>query len=121
MARQGPHAAGASGRSGSKENHPGLRRNSIRRARHRAAPDGEWALQEPLRCPVGGFGLVTDNTGNLYSHLSVYYPKLKKIIIMKRGIFSVWLRTAALLQDGNPTSPFQSRLQAEETLCLVLL
>lgn len=26
-----------------------------------------------------------------------------------------------LLQDGNPTGPFQSRLQVEGALCLVLL
>lgn len=65
MARQGPHTAGASGRSGSKGNHPGLNRNSISQARHAAAPGGECTLEEPLHFPMGGFGLLTDILGAL--------------------------------------------------------
>lgn len=118
MARQGPHTGGALGRGGSKGNHPGLNRNSISQARRAAAPVGECTLEEPLHIPMGGFLLLT--YWEPYSYLSVYYPNLKNNN-NERGIFSVWLRSAVLLQDGNPTGPFQSRLQAEETLGLVLL
>lgn len=51
VARQGPHTAGALGRAGREENHPGLSRNSISQAQHGAAPGGECALEEPLHIP----------------------------------------------------------------------
>lgn len=102
-----------------RENHPGLSRNSISQAQHGAAPGGESALEEPHHIPMGGFGLFTDSTGSpAVTYLSTT-PNFKNN--NERCIFSVWLRSAVLLQDGNPTGPSQSRLQAEETLCFILL
>lgn len=59
-----PTLLGALGRGGSKENHPGLNRNPISQAQHRAALDDECALEEQLLIPMSGFGFVTDNAGS---------------------------------------------------------
>lgn len=118
MARQGPHTAGALGRSGNKENHPGLNRNFISQAQHRAAPGGECTLEEPLCIPMGGFGLVTDNIGRPTVICLSTTPNYKNNN-NERGVFSVWLRSAVLLQGGNPTGPFQSAGSRQEKLCVL--
>lgn len=115
MPRQGPHTEGALGRGGSSQGKSSwFEQEFISQAQHGAAPGGESALEEPHHIPMGGFGLFTDNTGSPAVICLSTTPNFKNN--NERSIFSVWLRSAVLLQDGNPTGPSQSRLQAEETL-----
>lgn len=107
-ARQGPHTVGASGRGGSKENHPGLNRNSISQALHGAAPGGECTLKEPLHIPMAGFGLGTASTGSP-TVTSLCTTTNFKSSNNEKGVFSVRLRSSVLLQGGNPLQSAGSR------------